>query len=194
MLKEDTLCNLEIENKQIEAAVNLYDLEIENKLAKYPEINNKINNYEIYKLSLYDFKELYTLIVEVFANKVFLKSSLYNRMTTDFYEYYGIRYDNKLVGAIAITDILYKQGRISTLAVDNDYRGKGIGDLLLNFVLKKFEDNDYNYVWLETGMNNNIAIKLYEKNGFKKNDQIIDNYNVLNDELGISMVKKIKNR
>ena len=52
------------------------------------------------------------------------------------------------------------------------HQGKSIGGLLLNAALDVARELKPDYVWLDTLLTNAKAIKLYEKNGFKKHGKI----------------------
>ena len=56
--------------------------------------------------------------------------------------------------------------RIDWIAVDELFRGKGIGTKLLNIFLKYAKENGFKVARLEVLNTNNKAIKLYEKIGF----------------------------
>lgn len=61
-----------------------------------------------------------------------------------------------------------KTGRIMTLDVHPNYQKKGIGTELLNYVLKYFKALKIRLVRIEVMEDNIVALKLYEKTGFKK--------------------------
>lgn len=56
---------------------------------------------------------------------------------------------------------------IVSVIVNKDYRGKGIGTKLLDFVHNLAKDYDKQYLELKVYDFNDSAIKFYEKNGFK---------------------------
>lgn len=53
---------------------------------------------------------------------------------------------------------------LDSMAVDKDYRGLGIGCLLIDSIINKFKDKK---AFLEVRTNNKEAITLYKKFGFK---------------------------
>ncbi|MHA1739330.1 MAG: GNAT family N-acetyltransferase [Candidatus Heimdallarchaeota archaeon] len=59
-----------------------------------------------------------------------------------------------------------KLGMIGELGVLPDYRSKGAASTLINEILKKFKENNYEYTYVGTLDTNIGAIKVYEKNGF----------------------------
>lgn len=64
----------------------------------------------------------------------------------------------KSVDDIHITDIVVKKS----------YRGNGIGNLLLQKLIELTKELNYTELTLEVNANNEIAKKLYLKNGFKE--------------------------
>lgn len=55
---------------------------------------------------------------------------------------------------------------ISMIAVHTDYRGKGIGDELLNFAMTNCKRKGFQLCRLEVNKKNAKALALYKKNGF----------------------------
>ncbi len=62
--------------------------------------------------------------------------------------------------------------RLYSIGVSNAHRGLGIAQALLNYSFETFNASCYT---LEVKTTNNNAIKLYEKNGFKK-QKVLSNY------------------
>lgn len=73
----------------------------------------------------------------------------------------------KVLGYVGINCIL-DEGYITNIAVFPEYRGKGIGNALLNRVFSEARDLELSFVSLEVRESNFGAISLYEKNGFKE--------------------------
>jgi len=59
-----------------------------------------------------------------------------------------------------------RRARIHSLATHPDWRGKGVGALLLGAALSTAREWHFNDVWLEVREENSAARKLYESNGF----------------------------
>ncbi len=74
------------------------------------------------------------------------------------------------------TRFIAKKGHVVSIAVLDDYRGRGIGSELMKYSMESMK-NDYGAkeVYLEVRVSNEPAIKMYEKLGFKK-IKIIPNY------------------
>lgn len=60
------------------------------------------------------------------------------------------------------------QMELQKIYVLQEYHGKGIGTALLKEVKNVAKEVYPDYIWLDTHISNDNAIKLYEKNGFKK--------------------------
>ncbi len=75
--------------------------------------------------------------------------------------------DGDLVGFCA-----YKKNHIGWLFVLSEYRGKGIGQALIKHALEKLEGQGSLYVV----KSNKPALNLYEKLGFKYNNDLVGDY------------------
>lgn len=75
--------------------------------------------------------------------------------------------DNKIVGYIGFWQI-FQEAQITTIAVHPDFRRKGIGEVLLDYVIDLCEKNSIKEIVLEVRVSNTIAQNLYFKKGFKK--------------------------
>ena len=117
----------------------------------------------IKKISLEDlnrFNELGLLLNCNFKNLFNLNDILESK-----YDYvYGYYVDKVLVAFIHITK-LYENIDIVNLVVDTNYRNQEIATALINYVFNLFQDIET--IMLEVNENNEPAINLYKKNGFK---------------------------
>jgi len=77
---------------------------------------------------------------------------------------YVAKIDNHLAG-YAVIFLRKDYARIYSIAINPDYNGKGIGNLLMKHIIAKHSDKKY--ISLEVRSDNTRAIKLYEKFGFK---------------------------
>ena len=71
--------------------------------------------------------------------------------------------DGKLVGYGGF----YKTGDITNIAVDTSHRGKGIGNTIVQSMLQLASEYEVETLFLEVRVSNSIAIRLYDKCGFK---------------------------
>lgn len=90
-------------------------------------------------------------------------------------EIYVAKIENKIVGYVSFNikeranhGMRYrKQLEIDAIGVDEKYRGKGIGTALLNYMKEVANENDCTDIYLTVNEENEGAIRLYEKFGFK---------------------------
>lgn len=121
---------------------------------------------EIKKMLISDLdniSETLTTCFDDFWNYNILKSELENNNS----QYIVAKIGKNIVGFAGIIDTL-DQMEITNIVVRKDMRHKGIGNTLLNELIKMSIKNNKNTIFLEVNSNNLFAIKLYEKNGFKK--------------------------
>jgi ribosomal protein S18 acetylase RimI-like enzyme len=87
------------------------------------------------------------------------------------YKNYVAVLDDKIVGFISA--IVYKSffhtggtALINELIVDKDFRGRGIGELLINKIKVLAHIQNFNEIEVSTTLENKKAIAFYKKNGF----------------------------
>jgi hypothetical protein len=84
-----------------------------------------------------------------------------------------IRYNGKPVGLVSLSDIDYKNKTASWgfYIADETLRGKGIGSATLYKLMKYvFDEMNFNKMHTMVLENNPVAMQLYEKFGFKKEE------------------------
>jgi len=76
--------------------------------------------------------------------------------------------------------VLYKRGSrvagIETIDVDPNFQGKGIGTSLLEAAEENMKSNGIEKIILEVSVGNHLAIKFYERAGFRKATILKDYY------------------
>ena len=78
--------------------------------------------------------------------------------------YYGVfAYENEQVIGYAIVLEVADEATLMDIAVDDAFRGQGVGRALVDYVLTASEQNGMIEMWLEVRESNLAAIKLYEK-------------------------------
>ena len=82
-----------------------------------------------------------------------------------FAHYFVMTYDEKIIGYIGLW-IVVDQAQITTVAVAPEYRGYGLGQLLLNYA-KNFASTIATMMSLEVRENNHVAQHVYQKMGFE---------------------------
>ena len=82
-------------------------------------------------------------------------------------------YGDVLVGIAAIhfyETLMRKTGIIEDMIVDEEYRGKGIGDALTEALIKEARKEKVNSIDLTSNSKRIAAIAMYKKHGFKKRE------------------------
>jgi len=124
-----------------------------------------------------DFEKVYPLFEQLWPTKVLDKPALkivFNRgvnSATD--ELWCLDYSNELIGfcAYAIVNNLWQAGYISymyAMVVDEKYRGKGFGTMLINESIKDSRDKGLKRLELDSGFHREKAHEFYVKLGFEK--------------------------
>jgi len=118
--------------------------------------------YEIREVEDTELLDLHRIEETVFKNSYRI-STLADMYENIRYKFLGLYRGTNLIGYIIILDSvdIYE---VIKIAISPNYRGKKLGKKLLNYVLERLDKN----LILEVRENNNIAIKFYEKLGFKK--------------------------
>jgi len=100
------------------------------------------------------------------------KDSFLNEFEKNFSMFYVYVLDETVVGYAIIWHI-GEMAEIANIAISKSYRGKGLGEDILRFVINKLPF--IKEIFLEVEDGNNPAISLYQKFGFKE-IRVIDNY------------------
>ena len=99
--------------------------------------------------------------------KPFLKRYFPNYIITkDPFEKIYIYEENNCLGVISIS-IIYERAEINYIVVEEKNRNKKIGTKLLTHALNLLKNKNIETVSLEVNTTNKVAIKFYEKHGFK---------------------------
>lgn len=132
----------------------------------------------IRELKLCDYDLITNLGLLITSN--FSTDKISNNETILVYEING-----KIVGFIEYLKN-YETIDIINIAVLDEFRRDGIGSKFIDYLI---ENNDIEHIMLEVRKSNEIAIKFYEKNGFKVLREIKGYYG---NEDALSMEKVIK--
>ena len=84
-------------------------------------------------------------------------------------------YNNETIG-YSVFFIEKGAGYIESIAVNNNYRGKGFGKQALLFIIEQLKGKGIKIINLHVRTDNKEAISLYEKIGFIKNGTVDDIY------------------
>lgn len=87
---------------------------------------------------------------------------------------FGFKVDEQLSALIAFycNDVVTKNAYISYLAVSPACTGRGIASKLLETCFEKCIEENMQAIYVKTEFNNRKAIKLYEKSGFTRVEEI----------------------
>jgi len=79
-------------------------------------------------------------------------------------------YENRMVGSVSVIRAKTRSPHVGEigLMVDKDFRGEGLGQFLLEFILKEAKKMKMQIVTLEVFADNLAALALYNKFGFKE--------------------------
>ena len=85
----------------------------------------------------------------------------------------------KIVGsAMCMISDLGREGKIASIAVPKEYRGSGVGSLLLDECEKVFQSHGLTKYTLEVDVMNKPAISLYNSRGYEVKASIQDFYGI----------------
>lgn len=116
-------------------------------------------------MTLSDFKEISNILTtdfDDFWNDKILETELKN----PFSRYIVAKIENEIVGFAGVIDTV-DQLEITNIVVKKSLRGNGIGNKLLIELINLAKNSNKNEIILEVNNKNLVAIKLYQKNGFK---------------------------
>ena len=144
-------------------------------------------NYRIEKMSLDDCTRLSQNLLNDFDD-FWTPSSLMTELKNENNYFIVAKEDDIIVGfAGMLVNIDYTE--ILNIVVHNDFRRKGIAQLLLDSIIEYTKQLQKNSITLEVNEQNTAAIKLYVKNDFKEVGRRKKYYNNTND--AILMTKEL---
>ena len=79
-----------------------------------------------------------------------------------------VEVDNEIAGTISLRKIREDAGEIKRMYIKPKFRGKKLGNLLIEEVINISEKNDFSKLYLDTAHFMSSAISLYKKYGFKE--------------------------
>jgi len=125
-----------------------------------------------------DLDEIFNLESNTFKKDAFFKNSILNLIINNTFFFKMINNDNsnEIVGfIIVIQDQEYRVNLINLL-ISKQYQNKGYGSHLLKYTLNKIKEmNNIEVIVLNVNSKNKVAIRLYQKFGFRI-VQKIENY------------------
>jgi ribosomal-protein-alanine N-acetyltransferase len=125
-----------------------------------------MNNIEIVPMTQNDLNEVYALqSISMHLNwsqKVWMEELTKSQIANHFVA----RINGHIVGFAGFW-MIYDEANIVNIVVHPSFRNLGIGTKLLYTILKNAKEKNAKFATLEVRASNTIAIKLYEKFGFK---------------------------
>lgn len=149
----------------------MYEIKLIDK-DKYIEI--------IYKLETKIFTDPWTkkMIKNEFNNKLALVLGIFNRK-------------NKELVGYSFLFTVYDEMHINNFAVKNNYRNKGLGEMLLKYIIDYSKENYFSRITLEVRPSNKAAVNLYKKYGFVDLIKRKDYYTKPKED-AVVMIKELK--
>ena len=90
------------------------------------------------------------------------------------YRYFSVHYSGKAVGYFAMINNREDHSLfLSKFYIDSKFRGRGIGRQCLSYMEKVCVNHGLNSIWLTVNKYNSNSIKAYEKLGFKKVEELV---------------------
>jgi GNAT superfamily N-acetyltransferase len=135
-------------------------------------INTLIRNAEIV-----DFDSIYPLFEQLWPNKELnreeLKKVFSRGVVSDMDVLLCLELDHTIIGfcSYAIVNNLWQEGYISyiyAMVIDEKYRGKGYGSMLIKEAISNSKQQGLKRVELDSGFQRERAHQFYEKLGFEK--------------------------
>ncbi len=136
-------------------------------------------------------KEYLNQIMEIVADSLgeFYGPDLYENLSRNWRDGFIVStYKNIVVGFILGVIPVSTESRILMFAVKKEFRGNGIGTMLMNSFIERSANIGVKKISLEVRVSNKIAISLYIHFGFTFSPQIIPKY-YSNGEDGYQMIK-----
>ncbi len=107
------------------------------------------------------------LMEEKYIECPWSEKTLLESFGQDSYVFIKAEEDGKLVGYGSV-QIVFDEGNINNIAVDENFRNKGVGGGILNTVIGACSERGVKTLFLEVNEHNAGAIALYKKFGFTK--------------------------
>lgn len=144
---------------------------------------------EIIKASIKDIDDILKLEELVFTPSYQYKDLEYELRDNPYSATLILKDKGSLIGFI-IYWVTFDQAQIVQIAVYNEYRGLGYGQLLLDEMIKRVMSEGCETISLEVRVSNKVAIEFYQKNDFVEVAKR-ENYYSLPQEDGLLMIKGV---
>lgn len=132
----------------------------------------------IITVSIKDLDEIFRLESNTFKKDAFFQNSILNLIinNTFFFKLINDDNSNEIVGFIIIIQDREDRVNLINLVISKQYQNKSYGSHLLKYTLNKIKEmNNIEVIVLNVNSKNKVAIRLYQKFGFRI-VQKIENY------------------
>jgi ribosomal-protein-alanine N-acetyltransferase len=148
----------------------------------------EVEDISIRRMSRADIEEVVRLEKLCFSDP-WSKSSFEHELINRFSIPLVVKSGNRIVGYSCLW-LIFEQMEIATIGVSPELRRKGIGGMMMSWILKEAKRNGCTNVILSVRESNIAAINLYRKFGFADLDRR-KNYYRVPEEDAIVMVKSL---
>mgnify|MGYP000663123651 CR=1 FL=1 len=93
------------------------------------------------------------------------KTQWTNEFKKEGIKVFGLVVSNLIIG-ICVFHVVLDEAQINFFAINQKYRKKGYGSLLMRYLIKQCEDSNINKLFLEVSQTNGIAEKFYSRFDF----------------------------
>ncbi|HHT15177.1 MAG TPA: ribosomal protein S18-alanine N-acetyltransferase [Clostridiales bacterium] len=114
-----------------------------------------------------DFEEVYAIEKESFSEAWSYQSLYEDAFNNPLAHYFAAEEEGRILGYIG-AHIILDEGHITTFAVKQSERRRGVGSLLLQSLIQYAANSGVNYMTLEVRESNTAVHKLYAAAGFFK--------------------------
>ena len=125
-----------------------------------------MDNFTIEKFTLSDLMSIKDILEKEFDD-FWNFSILEKELTNDSSIYLCCKIDSEIVGFAGISVVL-DTAELNNIVIKKNERGNGYSSLLLKELINIAAQKKCNYLNLEVASNNDVAINLYKKFGFKQ--------------------------
>ncbi len=120
---------------------------------------------QILKMTTEHIKDVHKIEEDCFSIP-WSEKSFYDELTKNKMAIYIVaKEDEKIIGYGGMWHVI-NEGHITNVAVKKEYRGKGIGNQIINALIDIAKEKEMIGITLEVRTSNNVAQNLYKKNGF----------------------------
>ena len=117
-------------------------------------------------MSVEDVPQVFDIERESFNDSSWTIDAFYHEIEQNqFANYFVIEYDDKIIGYLGLW-IVIDQAQITTVAIKEQFRGYGLGQLLLKYV-KNYASHTCEVMRLEVRLDNEVAQHVYKNLGFQ---------------------------